>query len=408
MKRRILIMISILSLVFLTGCQSGADDDAIKLWWPSGIVMEQIITDAIADYQVDHPDTKIDVVYKPMDAFDAYKYALNDNKTRPDIAILDHVYVQALAFDGLLANLSDLGSDDLKSSYPEAIYNANTFENDAYALPFSANTVVLMYNKNLLSSVGIDKAPVTLEELLADCETVSQNGYKAFAQPLNDFSVMEFSSYVARHNGKLVSDDYKDVLLDSPEVMAAISDWVKLSKYVNKSSYEEDQFYIGNVAFVEMGSWALSKVTGEVATFDCGFAPMVTLQDGVSNYSGLGLYSLTIAKQTNHTEEAYKFARYLSTNKEVQLAFNQEKNLFPVTLDALQDQYYTGDEALSVYANQLLTVAPRPGTPIWPDLELAIVDMLHSAVLAQQLSDISAIVDRYQNQAQEAADRLFK
>lgn len=70
------------------------------------------MNNAISEYTTLHPNIKVKVVKKAgLDVYDAYKLALNDNKARPDIAILDHVYVQALAHDNQLADLSELGSD---------------------------------------------------------------------------------------------------------------------------------------------------------------------------------------------------------------------------------------------------------------------------------------------------------
>ncbi len=413
MKRCFIAVVLLLCILFsLTGfvaCSKGSDE--LIIWWPSGRVMESIINDAIAAYKADHSDFNIKVVYKPIDAFDAYKYALNDPRTCPDIAILDHVYVQALAYDGMLMNMSEAGSDAIKDMYPEALYEANCYNGDAYALPFSANTVVLMYNKDILKECGIvdenneAKAPTTFAELLDACEKVEAKGYTAFAQPQNSFSVMEFMAYVARHGGKLVSDDYKTVLLDSPEVTAAVNDWKNLSAFVNTNAYEEDKFYNGKVAFVEMGSWAINKVTGSSARFDCGFAEMVVIDPQYENYSGMGLYSLCVAASSEKATEAYEFAKYLSTNKEVQMAYNKEQNLFPVTNEALSDSYYSENEIFKVYASQLQKVCPRPGTPVWPDLEQAVVNMLVEVVRTD--GDAAQIIAKYQRSVQQATDRLI-
>ena len=413
MKSKFLLILLVIFTIFtLASCKDEKNENEIVIWWPSGRVMETIINDAIEEYKVSNPDVSIKVVNKPVDAFDAYKYALNDSRSCPDIAILDHVYVQALAHDKLILNLSSMGSESIKSSYPDTIYSANCYNGSNYALPFSANTVVLMYNKDILKACGLvnedgtAKAPTTMQELLSACDVVSKKGYTAFAQPQNSFSAMEFMSYVSRRGGKVVSDDYKSVLLDSAEVKQAVADWKKLSQYANQNSYEEDKFYTGKVAFVEMGSWALTKVVGSSARFDCGFAEMVTIDSNFDNYSGLGLYSLCIANTTKNKELAYDFAKFLSTNKKVQLAYNQEQNLFPVTLEALNDEYYQNNDVLKVYANQLQKVTPRPGTPVWPDLEQAIVNMLVEVVRTN--GDYSSIIDKYQKNVQQATDRLLK
>ncbi len=416
-KRNILLVLVCLicSLAVLAGCGGSGDnggggsdgDNELILWWPSGKANVEIIEEALERFGETHSDVTVKVVTKSVDSFDAYRISLNDDKTCPDVAILDHVYVQALAYDGQLANLSELGSDGEKSKYPAAVYDANSYNGSAYALPFSANTVVLMYNKDILADCGITEVPTTMDELLAACQIIEDKGYTAFAQPQNTFSAMEFASYVARNGGALCSEDYKQIQFTSDEVKAAVADWKALSQYANQNAYEEDKFYNGKVAFVEMGSWALSKVSGSSARFDCGFAEMVTIESGVDNYSGLGLYSLCIANKTQNKQAAYDLALFLSTDKTVQLAYNKNANLFPVTMEALQDPYYTEDPALRVYASQLTKVAPRPGTPVWPDMESAIVNMLVS-VVRDQSGDPDAIIEEYQKQVQTAADRFFQ
>ena len=245
-----------------------------------------------------------------------------------------------------------------------------------------------------------------MDELIAACKTVSEKGYIAFAQPQNDFAVMEFVSYAARCGGKVVSDDYKTVTFDNSGVSKAIDKWIALSKYASQSTYEEDKFYNGKVAFVEMGSWALTSVTGSSKRFDCGFAEMVTIDEDTPNYSGLGLYSLCIAEKSANKQLALEFAKYLSTNKTVQLAYNKDKNLFPVTNEALSDEYYTQNDALKVYAAQLQKVAARPSTPVWPDMESALQNMLFEIVRSD--GNYSTIVTKYQNKVQQATDRVFK
>ncbi len=401
-------LMMLVSVLPITGCSGGKEDgDELILWWPSGKANVEIIESALARFKKTNPNISVKVVYKSVDSFDAYKISLNDDRTRPDVAILDHVYVQALAYDDQLANLSSMGSDSIKSQYPEGLYNANIYDGSAYALPFSANTVVLMYNKDILNACGIDKAPATFAELISACEIIESKGYTAFAQPQNSFAAMEFASYVARNGGNLCSEDYKNILFESDEVKAAINNWKALSSYASQNSYEEDKFYNGKVAFVEMGSWALSKVTGSSARFNCGFAEMVTIDPEVTNYSGLGLYSLCVSEKSKHKQDAYELALFLSTDKEVQLAYNQNANLFPVTNEALADSYYTENEALSVYASQLTKVSPRPGTPVWPDMESAIVNMLVS-IVRDGSGNTDTIIKKFQDEVQAAADRFFK
>lgn len=411
MKKSFLMIILFFTVVIgLFGCGKKRNANEIVIWWPSGTEMQKLINDAIDEYKQINPNVTIRVVKKAgLDVYSAYKIAINDNNSRPDIAILDHVYVQALAYENLLANLSKYGSDtDVKSKYPENIYAANVYNGSNYGLPLSANTVVLMYNKNILAECGVTTIPTTYDELIDACKKVESKGYTPFAQPINNsFVAMEFASYVARVGGSLISDDYKTVKINSTLVRDAIDKWNNLSKYASQAEYEEGKFYNGKIAFIEMGSWNLSKVSGTGALFECGYAEMVKLSDQYDNYSGLGLYSFVVSEKSKIKKDAYDFIKFLSTDKKFQLGFAKAKDLLPVTNEALNDSYYTNDPALSIYAKQLQKVASRPGTPIWPTMEKQIVNLMFRVVKSSTNEEIENAIADAQSECQKATDRKY-
>lgn len=408
----------VLSLTaIMAGCSGGQRGDGLILWWISGQQNEQIIREAVATYSEQNPGTEIEIVSKAgMDVFQAYKIALSDDNTRPDVAILDHVYVQSLAKDGMIANLSAMGAGDVQDIYPTGLWQANLYEGNSYALPLSANTIALMYNENILKEAGVTDdgtptgkvvPPTTLAELFEACEKVEKIGKTPFAQPINSFAAMAFMSYVGRLGGSIVSEDYRTVKLDgNAQVKEALEIWKKFSDegWVNKNEFEEGKFYSGGVAFLEMGSWNISKVSGNTAVFDVGVTEMVRFDSEHTNVSGLGLYSLVVAEDSVDKQAAYALAKYLSSDEQFQLKFNQSQNLFPVTKTALANEHYTEDAILSVYAAQMEKVTPRPGTPVWPDLEQVLVTMLRSAVLN---GDVDGALATAQRNAQAATDRIY-
>ena len=82
-----MVLVAVSCVALLEGCNgTQSDPNTITVWWPSGKTMQDIIQAAVKDFTATHPDAKIKIVNKPVDAFEAYKYALNDNKIRPDIA----------------------------------------------------------------------------------------------------------------------------------------------------------------------------------------------------------------------------------------------------------------------------------------------------------------------------------
>lgn len=418
---------SLLLSLAITGCSFGqggsdisediqssfnADTSAkVTLWYPSGAEYNAALDDAVTRFQQTYPNVTFKIVKKAgLDIYQSYLIALNDDNSRPDLAIVDHVYIPNLAFEDQVANITELShGDGVASNFPSTLYSANSYNGSAYGLPLSANTVVLMGNMDILNAAGISAMPKTYSEFLADCEAIKQKtNYTPFAQPINEtFCAMGFSSYVAREKGQMVSDDYKTIQLNTPNVKKAVNDWVSLSKYASQNEYEEGKFYGGSIGFVEMGSWNLAKVTQGETSFKLGLSEMVSIDPATPNYSGLGLYSMVIAKKSAVKQAAYVFSKFLATDKTFQMAFAKVKALLPVTSEALSDDYYAKDQYLSYFATQLTKVAPRPATPIWSTLEQQIVNMLYGAVTASDSAGIDAAIETAQTKSQEATDRKF-
>ena len=166
MKRIISIILTVLMLasacmLCFTGCNNGngggnggGGDQTLTIWWPGGsTTTEAAIKAAKEKYEADHPGVTINIEFQSTaDFYSSYTMALM-GKNFPDVAYVDHVFVQRLAFDGLIANQSDLGLDSLKDQYIDSLWAANLWEGDLYALPMSANILASVYNKALLSKV---------------------------------------------------------------------------------------------------------------------------------------------------------------------------------------------------------------------------------------------------------------
>ena len=155
---------SLLLSLAITGCSFGqggsdvsediqssfnADTSAkVTLWYPSGAEYNTALTDAIARFQQTYPNVTFKIVKKAgLDIYQSYLIALNDDNSRPDLAIVDHVYIPNLAFEDQVANITELSNGDgVASNFPSTLYSANSYNGSAYGLPLSANTVVLMGN----------------------------------------------------------------------------------------------------------------------------------------------------------------------------------------------------------------------------------------------------------------------
>ena len=136
----------------------------VTIWWPGSSVEMKALEQAKADYTEKYPKVTIEIIPQSTpDFYSAYLLACSGNSA-PDIAYVDHVYVQQLAFYGYIANLSSIGYDEeLKDVFVPSLWNSNFYGDDLYALPMSANILATVYNKTLIAKAqGVDVEDITL------------------------------------------------------------------------------------------------------------------------------------------------------------------------------------------------------------------------------------------------------
>ncbi|MCD8372921.1 MAG: extracellular solute-binding protein [Clostridia bacterium] len=402
MKKKIVLLFSIiLAMVCVMSCfvacddNSGTEDDltgSITVWWPGGSTStEAAITEAKERYEAEHEDVTINIVFQSTsDFYASYTMALM-GKSYPDVAYVDHVYVQRLAYDGLISDLSALGLDSLKDTYIDSLWEPNLYNDTLYALPMSANVLTRVYNKALLSKVlgrefTEDDLPSNWEEYIALGELISQyntdnnltGNNKLYLTTIpagtgnESMGAMFFLSYSAREGATLMNDDLTEMTLSSEGNFSA----AEKIKYLADNGYttttfSESGFENGRVAFIEMGPWKLtdySRIDAASDDIDYGYSTVMPFEDGGDISSALGLYSLVITKKSAKQQLAADFISFVTTDTEVQLAHNTVQNLMPVTKVAIQDEYYQAEE-WQVFVEQLNYCVARPGSAAWSTIE---------------------------------------
>ena len=170
MKKKILSLLLVVALIAtaclaLAACNDNNDDDknkpggelkgSVKIWWPGGSpTIEAAINKAKTEYEAAHEGVTIDIATQSTaDFYSSYTMALMNKDNFPDIAYVDHVFVQRLAYDGLIGNLSDYGADEVKDKFIDSLWSTTQFNGGTYALPMSANVLTVAYNKALLTKV---------------------------------------------------------------------------------------------------------------------------------------------------------------------------------------------------------------------------------------------------------------
>ncbi len=388
------IMSVLLMGTMLVGCGGGSSSSEITVWWPGTDKEMAAILSAKADYEAANQGVTVNVIgQNSSDFYSAYMQA-SGGGTAPDVAYIDHVYIQTLAYYGYLADLGALGLDETKSNFIDTLWKPNLYRNKLYALPMSCNVLVTVYNKTLIAEAQGTTTdnivlPTNLDDFVVLAEQIKALGNDKYAITLpagNDtniqsMAVMTYLSYLSRCGGDgVLSSNLKTSKLNSNASKMAAMTIQTMGQYA-PALYSESGFEKGNIAFIEMGPWKMSDYTSYSSRYEweIGYAPIMPFIDGQDNSSTIGLYSLVVSKASANQEIAADFVKFVTTNDKYQLEFATVQNLIPTTKTGVQDEFYSGDE-WQVFVNQLDNVVVRPGSPIWTDIASTISEFTTSLI----------------------------
>ena len=445
MKKKILSLLLVVALMAtaclaLAACNDNNGDDnnkpggelkgSVKIWWPGGSpTIEAAINKAKAEYEAAHEGVTIDIATQSTaDFYSSYTMALMNKDNFPDIAYVDHVFVQRLAYDGLIGNLSDYGADEVKDKFIDSLWSTTQFNGGTYALPMSANVLTVAYNKALLTKVlGKEftdaDMPKNWTEYMAIGKKIEEyntannltGNNKLYLTTVpagtgnESMGAMFFMSYAARSGGRLMNDNLTAMELATEQNKSAAAKIKQLGDLgYTPTSFSESKFETGKVAFIEMGPWKLidySRISASQKDIcDIRYTNVFPLSSGGQTQGALGLYSLVMTKKTKNAALAADFIKYLTTSDEIQLAHNTVQNLMPTTKTAIANEYYQTAE-WSVFINQLNNIVARPGAASWPAIQRSLAEYVTQLVTGDK-NGVPDQLDAIEIQLNEALEDL--
>jgi len=256
-------------------------------------------------------DVTVKIVKKPM--FEQLEALPLDGPAgkAPDVMLAPYDRIGGLGQQG---NLLELSKEDV-SAFDEKDQQQVTMDNKYYGVPFAIETLVLYYNKDLISS-----PPQTfsdLEELAKDSKYAfeSESGKNTgFLAKWTDF----YFSYglLAGYGGYVFGDNgtnTKDIGLNNEGSVEAITYathwfqdiWPKGMKDVKSSGdFVTEVFTKGNAAAIIDGPWSAENF--KKANLNFGIAPIPTLPNGNEYQPFAGGKGWVASNYTNEPELAKK------------------------------------------------------------------------------------------------------
>ncbi|GAB4006022.1 ABC transporter substrate-binding protein [Nocardioides ultimimeridianus] len=414
---RTVISLAALSLCALPlaacGSGGGSSNDAFgqhlsdrgPITYVQGKVNDNATRGIIAKWNAMHPDEKVTLKEQTAIAdqqHDDLVRNLDAKNPNYDVVSVDVVWTAEFAAKGYLQPLTGAMALDTNGLLPAAV-KAGQYNGTQYAAPATSDGGLLYYRTDLVKT-----PPKTWDQMFADCAIAKRNNMDCYAGQFNKYEGLTVNATEAINSagGSVVGPDGSTPTVNSPEAIKGLSVLADAYKDgdIPKSAitYSEEEgrqaFESGKLLFLRNWPYVYSLAAGDASSKVKGKFAVAPLPGfNGPGASTLGGHNLAINAYSTHKATALDFIKYMES-EEAQTAFMEKGSLAPIRADVYKKPALV---AKYPYLPTLLTsienAVPRPITPFYPGVTLAIQDNAYAAItgskpVPQAVSDMAAAI----------------
>jgi len=328
---------------------AAADEGGELLVWAWDPTVEPI-ADA---YMEANPDVTIELVNAGTgnDQYTALQNAIGAGSGIPDLAQIEYYALPQFAIGESLADLTDLGADELEGTYTPGPWSAVQQGDGVYGLPLDSGPMAMFYNAELFEQHGI-AVPTTWDEYVAagralqaadpgvfitsdtgDAGLATSLMWQAGGQPFQvDGTTVSID--LADEGSQQYADLWQQLVGEG--LLAPISAW-------------SDEWYqgLGNgtIATLVTGAWMPGNFVSGVpeGAGRWRVAPMPQWSAGESVTAENGGSAMSVMEASENKALAYDFLEFASSGDGV--ALRLEGGGFPATVADLESEEYLAQES---------------------------------------------------------------
>ena len=269
----------------------------------------------------------------------------------PDVVAVDLIYLPAFAEAGLMTDISDqIKALPFAKTLSDSHIRLGTYEGKNYAVPFSAEGSVLLYNKALFKKAGLDpnKPPTTWAQIESYSKKITAlgDGVKGFyfAGACAGCNAFTFMPLIWASGGDVLSADGKTATVDTPAVRNALSFYRRLwsTGQVPTGAKTDDgtnflgAFLTDKIGMAGSGAFSIGIIKRDHPNVDFGIAPLPGQKGGSSSFAGGD--SIGIPAGSKNVKAAFDFINWCLT-EEVQVKEFAKNGSIPVRSDLAENEY---------------------------------------------------------------------
>jgi multiple sugar transport system substrate-binding protein len=407
---------AMLAAVLLAACSGaggggGSGTTTLSLWARDS---EKTFIGQIVDaFNASHKDVHVNVTIIPANNSFVQKLGTaTANGSGPDVVSIDLVFVPYFAKAGALLDITSRAHGlSYLSGFDSAHMRLANYNGKLYALPFTAESSVVFYNKTLFQRAGLDpnKPPATwaeLQDAAVKIRALGGNTYGYVWPGANGgASIFELAPFVWASGGEVVGGNpgQSVPMFNSPAVTDMLTFMhgmaqqgvIPPSASTDTTSNSLTSFQSGTVGMTPAGAFFIPQLESS-KTFDWGVFPIPGRTGGFASFAGGD--EISVGSNTKNPGAAFTFVQW-ATDRAAQTAM-AKLGVMPVRLDLAPSIYVPLNPAYSIFVNAL-----QQGHTVDSTVENALINdnngpwatMIHDAIFN---GNIKAAQDAAQAKAQ--------
>jgi multiple sugar transport system substrate-binding protein len=239
----------------------------------------------------------------------------------PDVFFSADLFTVPFVAAGALLDMRPLAEGEKNNIFNDVYPNILALgqvpgDSGVYMVPASLDTVQVYYNQDLFTKAGVDfpKDDWTWDQWIQACQTIQQKVQNVWC--INESSWWaHFVPFIRGYGGDVLSPDGRKSTLSTSESVAGLQAWGDLwTKYKIAPPPGVD---LGPDPFLsqKLVTWfhipGFMKTFREKATFKWDVVAMPKHPKG--QFTGMGTYGFSIAKNTKHPQAAWDFVKSLAS-----------------------------------------------------------------------------------------------
>jgi raffinose/stachyose/melibiose transport system substrate-binding protein len=283
---------------------------------------------AVENFKEMHPNVTFDIQHIPNDYTTVLKSRINSGQV-PDIILAQTGSQVATLYDYAY----DFTDDPIVDKFNEgAIELSKSSDGELLSLPWTYETMGIIYNKDLFEKAGITELPATLDELEQVCEELQTQGILPFATAFKEQWVL---AHVASHFMTTQNDDPSITVEEISSNKLKFSDIDNFNNVYqlldlmieygpNKPleidwEISENMLSNGEAAMIHMGDWCEATLKGFNADVNVGFLPVPISDDKNDAYLASSIsWQLLLNKDSENLDLKKEFLEYILTSEDGQ------------------------------------------------------------------------------------------